>query len=258
MAGGSCLTRDRMENSMTEPTSPDQRAAAVERIAKALYENAVEQARTQIATEIFPTDKIMAVFEKAVSASDREASSCILLVDDLCTDFFRRKLTGNVSSGVDEAFLAGNGMLASTHNKIALLAGLEWIRNETYRNLTFMRRIRNEFAHHVEYSEFVHSPICNYIDAMTSRENNVLNGMDADRRPVKLLMRTKFLVRSVFSVYRLVREMSAMQAALAHNVPPGSLFMDFDDQPENLKDLSRIVARLTLQIILEQPPTPPA
>ena len=47
-----------MENSMTEPTSPDQRAAAVERIAKALYENAVEQARTQIATRCFRLTKL--------------------------------------------------------------------------------------------------------------------------------------------------------------------------------------------------------
>jgi hypothetical protein len=147
----------------------------IERVAEALYRHAVKQAYEQIAAEVLPIEKIVAVFEEAVTASDREAAIVIFcLIDDLATDFFRRKLIGKVSSGVDETFLTGNGMLASAYNKIALLAGLEWIQNETYRNLTLMRKIRNEFAHHVE------------IQALRGSANLQLYRLDGHQRKVRL------------------------------------------------------------------------
>jgi hypothetical protein len=90
---------------MTEPDLPSDDPTMVERVAKALYMSAVKQAQERTATEVLPTGKIVTVFEKAIVASDREASIVIFcLADDLTTDFFRRKFTGTVSSGVDETF----------------------------------------------------------------------------------------------------------------------------------------------------------
>jgi hypothetical protein len=111
-------------------------------------------------------------------------------------------------------------MLASAHSKIALLAGFEWITNETYRNLTLMRKIRNEFAHHVEYNQLNDRPTCNYIDAMDTKEKRILESIDPDKRPAKLPM-----VRSALAVFELVREMTTIQAAIAHQVDPRSLLL---------------------------------
>ena len=240
---------------MTGPDSLGEAPTMREAVAKALYMSAVKQAQEQIGAEVFPTERIVTVFEKAALASDREASIIIFcLVDDLTAEFFRRKLTGKVSSDVEEAFLSGNGMLASAHSKIALLAGLEWITTETYRNLTMMRKIRNEFAHHVGYNHFDERPICNYIETMNTKEEQILDCMDQEKRPKKLLLRSKFLVRSTLSVFVLVREMATIQAAIAHKVHPRSLFGDYDAGTQNVKELSLITSDIVLKVIYGQAP----
>src|SRR5262249_16419069 len=99
----------------------------VEHVAKALFMHDVQRGRDAVGARVFPLGKIAMVFDAALKASDREAAIIIFcLVDDIATEFFREKLVGTVSNGIDEAFLAGNGMLASAHNKITLLAGFEW------------------------------------------------------------------------------------------------------------------------------------
>jgi hypothetical protein len=61
-------------------------------------------------------------------ASDREAAIVVFaLVDDIVTEFFRERLTGQVPHGIEQAFFEGNGMLASAHNKILLLARTDLI-----------------------------------------------------------------------------------------------------------------------------------
>jgi DNA-binding MltR family transcriptional regulator len=227
----------------------------VERVAKALYMQAVKHAREQVAAEVLPIEQIVTVLEDAVKASDREAAIVIFcLVDDLATAFFRRKLTGKVSSGIDDTFLTGNGMLSTAHNKIALLAGLEWIRHSTYRNLTLMRKVRNEFAHHVEYKSFDDKPICNYINSMETHETRILDTLEEEERPVKLLTRSKFLVRSALCVFNLVQDIAVLQAAIAHRIDARSVAGGgFDAQPENIKALGRTVARIVLTVLLNQP-----
>ena len=163
-------------------------------------------------------------------------------------DFFKEKLTGKVSSGVDEAFLFGNGILASAYAKINLLAGLEWIRNETYADLTMLRKIRNEFAHHVELKTFSDNPIRGYIESMTHySEDSILNTLNDETRPKKLSIRTKFLVRAVSAVYRLIHDLIVIQAAIAARVDPGSLVSGgWEDRPENVKNLLRVVSSVSI------------
>jgi hypothetical protein len=156
-----------MEEFVMSDASFEPSPEMVERVAEALYLTAVRSAQERIAARPMPTEKIKAVFEDALAASDREAAIIIFaLIDDIATEFFRERLTGKVPNGVEQAFLTGNGLLASGYNKILLLAGREWIRIETYRELNLIRRVRNEFAHHVEYRAFGDSPIRDYIESM--------------------------------------------------------------------------------------------
>src|SRR5215211_2930137 len=153
----------------------------VSRVAEALYRHSVNEGRNEIAAKVFPLDKIVDVFATARTASDREASIVIFaLADDIVTDFFREKLTGHVPGGVDATMLAGNGMLASAYNKLLLLSGLNWIRRDTYAQLALMRRIRNEFAHHVSYKSFNDAPICDYITTMDDSEIPVVSVADSE------------------------------------------------------------------------------
>jgi DNA-binding MltR family transcriptional regulator len=222
--------------------------AQVEHIAKALFDHAVRMGRDAVAARVLPLDKITTVFGSALTASDREAAIIIFcLIDDLATDFFREKLTGSVSSDVDEAFLAGNGMLATAHSKITLLAGHEWISNKVYRQLTLMRKVRNDFAHHVDLTTFNDSPIRDYIGSMEASEEPVLATYDADKRPEKLSPRTRFICRSALAVCSMVHDLAVFQAAIDNRVPPGAILAGgFDHLPDNIKNLLRRGARIAL------------
>jgi DNA-binding MltR family transcriptional regulator len=232
---------------------PDIDDRLVEHVAKAMYEHAVEQGRAAVAAINFPLDSIKSVFHQVLRAGDREAGIVIFaLIDDLATDFFRQKLSGTATHGVEETFLAGNGMLATTHNKISLLAGLEWIRSNVYRELTLLRKIRNAFAHHVNLRLFDDVPIRGYIGSMDRSEDAILISMSEGKRPETLSCRTKFIVRSANTVCLMVEDFAIIQASIAHRVHPGSILAgEFEDQPENIKALLRTVAEISL-IAIEQ------
>jgi hypothetical protein len=253
-----------------EPVRRSVAERIVDRVAEAMYLSAVQGARDHVASRSLPTEKIQTVFEDSFKASDREAAIVIFaLVDDIATEFFREKLTGTVSGGIDQTFLSGNGILASAYNKILLLAGLEWIRGEVYNQLRFMRRVRNEFAHHVEYKSFNQSPIRDYIDAMSETEGPAFQALrdhvlsveyatePSSKKEVaeailneRITSRAKFLARSALAVGSMVQDLAIIQAAIRHRVDPRSIAgHGFDEQPENVKALLRTVARLASIIL---------
>jgi hypothetical protein len=257
-----------MEEFVMSDASFEPSPEMVERVAEALYLTAVRSAQERIAARPMPTEKIKAVFEDALAASDREAAIIIFaLIDDIATEFFRERLTGKVPNGVEQAFLTGNGLLASGYNKILLLAGLEWIRIETYRELNLIRRVRNEFAHHVEYRAFGDSPIRDYIESMDQSDLSVTQVLREQEFPSRLSdqplvlkivddlfagglsSRAKFLIRSCLATARMAQDIEIIQAAVFHRVDPRSLAAGFDSLPDNIKDLMRSVVRLSFRAI---------
>lgn len=221
----------------------------VERVAKALYMQAVKSGRDHVARKVFPLDKITDVFQQATTASDREAAIIIFcLIDDITTDFFRAKLTGKVPNGIEETFLSGNGMLATAHAKLSLLAGLEWVRQGTFRQLSLIRRIRNEFAHNVKYKNFDVSPIRDLINSMEASEVPVIATLPAESHLDPLPLRVKFLMRSGSATYHLIHDIAIIEAAALHGVNPASIGSSpFEDQPPNVQDLLRTVVRAILE-----------
>jgi len=153
-------------------------------------------------------------------------------------------------------------MLSSAHNKLLLLAGLEWIRIDIYRELRLIRRIRNEFAHHVEHKSFGESPIRDFIGSMEQSETTILDifrertvprsykdypdlaKLATDLMHEGIDIRSKFLIRSCLARGRMITDMEFIQAALLNRVDPGSLSGGFDTQPDNIKHLARTVSRL--------------
>jgi hypothetical protein len=253
---------------MTTDPSSEPAPEMVERVAKAIYMSAVESARGIVAGKTLPVEKIKAVFDDAISASDREAAIIVFaLIDDIATDFFRDRLTGNVPDGIDQSFFSASGMLGSAHNKILLMAGLQWIRIDTYKELRLIRRIRNEFAHHVEHKSFTESPIRDFIGSMAEAEAPVWEIFQTHTVPDQLKshpelakiandllhegppVRVKFMIRSCLATAGMIQDIAFIQAALSHRVHPGSLAGDFDSQPENIKELMRTVSRLSFQAI---------
>jgi hypothetical protein len=135
-----------------------------------------------------------------------------------------------------------------------------------------MRRIRNEFAHHVEYKNFNQSPIRDYINSMThseipmveafkslplavkhdSMDENALKEIIEETLSSAFPIRAKYLVRSCLSVGSVIQEFAAIQASLAHKVHLRELITyDFVDQPPNIKQLFMTISRLSYLAIRE-------
>jgi DNA-binding MltR family transcriptional regulator len=240
---------------MSDPRSCQERNTKVEQIAKALFEHAVRSGRDDVSSRELPLDQIVKVFDAALMASDREAAIIIFaLVDDLATEFFREKLTGRVHNGVDEVFLSGNGMLATAYNKIVLLAGLQWISDVIYRQLTLMRKIRNDFAHNVNLTAFTDNPIRDYIESMEAAEREILGAIPPSKTPVGMSARIKFIIRSVLTICIFVQDLTVIQAANHHRVSPDAILAGgFNNLPENIKDLLRTGARIALRALEVDP-----
>jgi DNA-binding MltR family transcriptional regulator len=235
---------------MTDPgrNTPD---SIVERVAEALFNTRVGHARADLAAHVFPLDRIQPVFESALRCSDREAAIIIFaLVDDLMTSFYKERLTGKVQEGVEQTILSGNGPLASAYNKINLLSALSWIGEVTYRQLTFMRKIRNEFAHHVKYQSFDDAPIGNFIEAMEPSEQSLLEAVPPEKKPSKLPLRARYLIRSALGISFLCTDLVTFQAAEKHGVPARAIpTFDYELESDNIKDLMRAVSGISLAII---------
>jgi len=180
---------------MTDSTRPSR---MLERVAKALYETAVKQAREEVSRFVIPIDKVRTVFNAALAASDREAAIIIFcLIDDIITDFFRLKLKGDIES----SFFANNGILATAHAKLTLLAGLKWIELDDYQDLSLIRKVRNQFAHHVDHDSFDKSPTSGLITSMSAKlETAILNTLPEENKPAKLSIRGRYFVRSALTI----------------------------------------------------------
>jgi hypothetical protein len=166
------------------------------------------------------------------------------LIDDIATEFFRSKLTGQRPNGTDETFFSGNGM---SHAKLSLLAGLERIRQGTFRQISLLRRVRNEFAH-VRYKNFNVSPIRDLINSMEATEVPLINTLPEESRLDPLPLRIKFLTRSASAVYHLLHDLAVIQAAAIHQVDTQSIATGpFDEQPTNVKAPLRTVVGAALR-----------
>lgn len=222
----------------------------LQRIADTIYSTSIKQSKEHISEKTLPLADISRVFDAATHASDREAAIVIFcLVDDLTTSFFKEKLTGHVSGGIDAVLLSGNGMLASAYNKISLLSGLDWIRSRTYKNLGLMRKIRNEFAHHVHLVCFDESPVQDFVNSIEAPEERpIVEMLHPDLRPI-MSVRRKFFIRSALTVGHMIIDFRVSQAALAHNVHPGSILSKFDDHPDNIKALLSTVSGICLDAL---------
>lgn len=235
-----------------EPPSekPD---SLVSNVAKALYNHAIKSGRQDVAERSLPLEKIRTVFAAARQASDREAAIVVFcLIDDIATDFFREKLTGTVNGGVEQTILTGNGMLASAYNKISLISAFGWIRPHIYRNLSLLRKIRNEFAHHVELKSLEQPPVRDFVNSINAEreEDGIVKLFKEREHEITLTTRQRYLVRSSLTICHFVMDLAVSQAAIDNRVHPGEILTGgFDNNPENIKDLLREIGQVALDTL---------
>lgn len=219
----------------------------------AFIESLAQQARHKISEHTIPTERIMKTLSLSLDVSDRDAAIIIFaLIDDLSKSFLTSKLIGSVSSGIENSFFKTNGMLSSAYNKLLLMGGLEWITHDTYHDLSILRKIRNHFAHNVEFSDFNQEVIHGHISSMNKREQLMIKMLPDGEKPKKLSPRDLFLIRSSLAVLSLVRDMIYIDTATKYNISPNHIMQKGGDVPLNVKELTKAILSHSLDLIIEE------
>lgn len=224
----------------------------INRLADVLYKHKVTTTLEEAASIPVDCEKIERVLAEVSRSSDRAAVILIFaLIDDLFIQYFSLFLNGQIKGGTASLF-DGNGMLATAHNRITMAAALYWIGKATYADLNLIRGIRNKFAHEIDINELSHRKISGIIHSMHKYETVFfkvpeLNGKIVSDR--KWTDRECFLVRTAMVIKNLVSELILARSAIANKIHPSdTLFIPFDDAPENVRNLSRSIAKFVLSV----------
>ncbi len=223
----------------------------VKEVSDAIYGATVKQALEMAATVPVDCKKIQSTLDEAKTNTDRATAILIFaLIDDLFIYYYSLFLNKEISGGVKSLF-DGNGMLSTAHNRITLAASLYWVSKATYKDLKILKKIRNEFAHKTTVHTFSEQPVESLVLSLEPYENAILKNSDLKDLHLqrKLSVRELFLLRSGMLIKNLVSELILYRSAITHQVGIRDMHSDWDKAPDNVKEISRCIARFSLQII---------
>lgn len=219
----------------------------VVRVAKAVYQVQVDHARAAVAAIEFNLSEMKRVMDVAISESDRAAAILLFsYAEDMMIEGIKRNLNGGIKGGF-ASLIAPNGLLATAHDRITLLAALRWISPPTYAALNLLRGIRNRFAHHVSCDSFDDKVVSGMVTSLPDFERPI-----TEQTGAKFVgLRTTYLARATLTVYRLMHEVSVMPHAIAQQVDPSDVGGPYDSRPSNIHELGLTAADCLLKLVPE-------
>jgi hypothetical protein len=224
-----------------------------DRVAKAIYDTQVGDARERLAKFDFQLQRVRSVFDVMHAETDRSASILIFaLAEDLMLHALQHNMPGECPGGWKSA-TSGNGVLASANDRISILELLRWITPQSGSQIRLLKDIRNRFAHHSDVSGFGDQKIRGWISSMLPLEAPIIEMLakTEEDKAVKPKPRDLFVVRSALVVTRLISDFAVLPAAQARRVSPNDVIGggDFDRLPEEIKELRRIAADVALRVL---------
>lgn len=222
----------------------------VERVAKAIYQVQVNNARSGVAAIEFDLDEMKRVMDVVVSESDRAAAILLFAyAEDMMIEGIRRNVNGEVKGGF-RSLISPNGLLATASDRITFLAALRWIDLPTYAALNLLRGIRNRFAHHVVCDSFDDKIISGMVASLPDFERPL-----TEQTGVKFSgLRQVYLSRALLTVYRLMHEIAVLPHAIAQQVDPRDVGGPYDDRPANIHELGLTAAHCILKLVPQDHP----
>jgi DNA-binding MltR family transcriptional regulator len=224
-------------------------------VVQALIKQAAIQARLDAGELAFDMSDSVPVFKKLVGETDTGiAIITAAYFDDCLGRLFSLRIDGSNNKMRDE-ILEFNGPLGTFSSRISLAAGLKFVTQRTYRRVNTIRKIRNEFAHNPFGVSFNSKKIKDWVVGIDVNHKEFFdlirkdkNVRTATKQPSRLTMKEMFLVKSSLALAYMVSEMIAMPAASQNRVPAREILSDYQNLPENLKDVRRNAARCILEI----------
>lgn len=217
------------------------------KVAEALYQAAIADARKHAAQHDMQLDRLRRVFETARLESDRSAAVLIFaLIEDLMLECLKGNLRGEVRGGWAALTDAG-GLLSTATDRLQILELLSWIRRDTCDELRRLKDIRNRFAHHADVQAFEDQRIRGWISALDPIEGRALKEISPHLDEQKFTARELFFIRAAAAVAHLSIDLSFGPAAFALRLHPRVVAgPSFDEAPENAKEVLRWAADVML------------
>ncbi len=227
----------------------------VEKVAIALFQQAMKQARLDAGVLDFNMSDAMPVFRKLVGETDTGiAIVSAAYFDDCLKKLFSLNIDKS-SRKIFEAIFDFNGPLGTLSSKINLAFGLSLISKETHQRLNSIRKIRNEFAHSPYGISFNTEEIKNKIIGIDVNHKRFIDEIRKSKKirsvtkpPSRLTMKEMFLIKSALTLAWMASEMIAFPIAKQNRVPVGAILGDYDKLPNNLKDIRLKTADCVIEI----------
>jgi len=254
---------------MTETANAEEAPEMVKSVAKAIYFSKVESARRELDNIDFDLSDFPDVFLKL--SQEGETAQVLIFgsyLEDRITGLIRTKMK-HLSSKEDENNLFGpHGPLSSFSARVLLSYQLGWISTETKNKLDAFRKIRNHFAHKAYQARLSDPEIINFLNKLDynpERMLDVIAGAVENQRDISVITQQeltpekRYLCNFAYLAEHVFKDLLVLPIALSYNVDPHSLSGGYEQSPEAIKKLYRLLATALMSIIIRQPiaNTPP-
>ena len=207
----------------------------VNRVAKALYDNQVKQAREHIDTLPFAPEEVE---DLAVRLRNESQTAQVLIfysyLDDRIQQLIQLQLRPNQSKVETDRLFGLSGPLNTFNSRILLAYHLGWLSDRTRNKLDAFRRIRNEFAHRAFKIKIDDPSLKSHLETLNYDIPAIMRkaGIEQPARFENLLCQLVLLALHTFE------DMIVMPAAKQRNVSPNDVAGAFSDAPALLKKIS--------------------
>jgi len=180
---------------------------AVEAVAKALFEHALQQARAEvdkIGVGIIDAKQFFLELRKETDAALVVLSTSY--VDTHLTDAFKKNMP-NLSENESTYIFDSAGPFSTMSGKIRVAHALGWLSDETSEDLHLLRKIRNLFAHDPYKRKIDASEIADYVATLHKYEIAPLDAIKQTHLLPALTTRQLYHIRAAMTCFRMTIEM---------------------------------------------------
>ncbi|MEX2615075.1 MAG: MltR family transcriptional regulator [Alphaproteobacteria bacterium] len=227
----------------------------VNAVAEALLQTSMERARKEASELEFDMSDSIPVFRKLVSETDTGIAIIASAYIDECLKNLFMLYVRHSSKKSQNSLFEFNGPLGTFSSRIHTASAFDFISEKTYLRLNIIRKIRNDFAHRPFDLSFNKEEIKQRINEIDVNHKSLLTNIrkikDAQKitkPPSKLTMKEEFLIRSILTLSNMSSEMIIFPIAKANRVSASTILRNYDDLPENLKDIKKKTAACIFEI----------
>jgi DNA-binding MltR family transcriptional regulator len=203
----------------------------------------------KIADRRLPIEEYQNFFLSLVNESERGlAIISFAYIDTMMQSLMLAEFNPQVSGGA-ESLLSPQGPLDTASARSKMCAALNWITQDTYRDLDLLRKIRNEFAHNPLATSFEDTKIKGLLSSMTTREQAMIAALP--ERNFVLTPRQVFHGRSAVTCAHMMRQLIGAPAALRMGLPADFGYaVGWEREPLVVRELMRAVSAVCLKVAL--------